>query len=256
MTKFLTPISLLTCLALLLTSIVSFADATSLEAKLRTVNGGRFADAPIKIMGELPLKGFYEVIIGGQYVVVDETGEYLILGGILDLNTMVNITESRKDQMKVEMTATAIKKLPEDIFVNYSPKGEVKGTMYVYSDPNCGYCKKVHKELDQYLAAGIEVKYIPYPIFGEKSVEQTKQMMCAGNPEKAMTELMNGTDNGKYAKSTYPKQCAELVSVGSASGRGLGISGTPYIYLSTGRVIGGYQSAEVIINELLKVSKG
>ena len=252
MTKFLVPFSFITSMALCFTSFLSLADAGTVEKNLRAFDNGRFADMPIKVLGELPLKGFYEVLLDGQHVVVDESGQYILLGGIIDLATREDVAKIHHNKGRSERAKNAIAKLPQDIFVSYAPKGEVKGTVYVYSDPNCGYCKKVHKEVDQYMAAGIEVKYIPYPIFGQKSVEQTKQMMCADNPEEAMTELMFGTDKGKYAKASYSKVCSQLVSLGSASGKGLGITGTPYIYLSTGQVIAGYQSATVIINELTK----
>ncbi|MGB0938636.1 MAG: DsbC family protein [Colwellia sp.] len=244
--------SLIASVALSFVTFNAISDASSVEKNLRNASNGRFADAPIEVLGELPLKGFYEVMIGGQYLVVDESGSYAFLGGIIDLTTMENIAETRRNKAKAIAAQTAIKKLPEDIFVTYSPKGEVKGTVYVYSDPNCGYCKKVHKEVNQYLAAGIELKYIPYPIFGAKSVEQTRQMMCADNPEVAMTELMSGTDKGNYKQSNYPNVCSKLVDMGSESGRGLGITGTPYIYLSTGKVIAGYQEAEAIIQTLKK----
>jgi thiol:disulfide interchange protein DsbC len=244
--------SLLACVALSLVSFNATSDAKSVEQNLRKASNGRFADAPIEVLGELPLKGFYEVMVGGQYLVVDESASYAFLGGIIDLTTMENIAETRRNKAKAAAAEAAIKKLPEDIFVTYSPKSEVKGTVYVYSDPNCGYCKKVHKEVNQYLAAGIELNYIPYPIFGAKSVEQTRQMMCADNPEVAMTELMSGTDKGNYKQSSYPSVCSKLVDMGSESGRSLGITGTPYIYLSTGKVISGYQDAATIIETLKK----
>jgi len=243
-------------------TILSFnamADERTITDNLKKVNNGRFADTDINILREAPvasLKGFYEITIDGQPIVVDPTGKFGIIGDIYDLDKMLNLSaEKRTEIMKVK-AKQEIESFPENNFVTYSPSKKVIGTLYAYTDPTCGYCKKLHSEIEQYLNAGVEVKYVPYPRGGvnegASGYEKTKQIMCAKDKQDAMTKIKNGVDNGSFVKNSYDRECVNLVKNGIDSGSKIGLTGTPFLYLSNGDIIPGYEPASKVIRRLKK----
>ena len=102
---------------------------------------------------------------------------------------------------------------------------------------------------------GIEVKYIPYPrggaIEGSLGYEQAKQFMCANDTKLAIDSMKKGYAGYTYLKESYPDACVEEVFNGLRAGHEIGLSGTPFIYLSNGIAIPGYQNVDVI-EHLLK----
>jgi thiol:disulfide interchange protein DsbC len=74
--------------------------------------------------------------------------------------------------------------------------------------------------------------------------------MCATDTKQAMTDIKNGSDAGKYVKSSYDAKCVSAVTRGLAAGHAIGMTGTPFIYLSSGEAIPGYQPAASVITKL------
>ena len=226
------------------------------EANLQVANA-RFANANIVIHRELSalgLPGLYEASLDGQGLVVTADGQTAIVGDVFSLSTMTNLTRLEKQKGQVVLAKQEIAKLDESDFVTYPANGKRIGQLYVFSDTTCGYCKKLHKEVEEYQQAGIEVKYIPYPrsalMDGEPAFERLKQVMCAEDKRIAMTEIKEGTDNGAYVKESYADSCVDSIRKGQLAGRKVGLQGTPLMYLVGAdiQIIPGYQAAENVIS--------
>ena len=198
------------------------------------------------------LKDFYLVSVNGQEMVVHKDGRLSAIGNLFDLKTFVDLTSEAKNVGMMELSKKEIPKLKENEFITYKANGEKVGTLYVFTDPTCGYCKKLHTEVEFYQNAGIEVKYIPYPRSalqdGQAGYEKTKQAVCADDELTALTEIKAGTDSGKYVRESYDSSCIEKIRIGKELGQKIGFSGTPFLYLSTGEVIPGYQPHESVIS--------
>ena len=69
---------------------------------------------------------------------------------------MVNLSEKAKEGARAELVAN----IDKEKLITFSPEGEVKARIYVFTDVDCGYCRKLHNEMADYNAAGIEVNYL------------------------------------------------------------------------------------------------
>lgn len=218
-----------------------------------------YPDYNVTILRKSPvpeLKDFYEVSIGGLIHVVHQDGKHAVKGSIVEMGTNRNLTDIYRLKVQTLNARKVIPQLSESTFVTFSPEKEKIGTAYVFTDTTCGYCKKLHFEMAKYMEKGIEVKYIPYPrggaIEGSLGYEQAKQFMCASDTKLALDAMKKGYAGYTYLKESYPEACVSEVFNGLRAGHEIGLSGTPFIYLSNGIALPGYQDVDVIENLLKK----
>ncbi len=247
----------LVALGLLLSSAISVANETykTIENNLREINNGAFAEAPIEVLGEVGEPGFedfYYVELGGQQIMVTSSGKYAIVGDLINLDTRTNLTEEFSRRGLAKTAKAELTQFDQEDFVTFESEGPSKGEVYVLTDPTCFYCRKLHGDIETLLQAGITVNYIPYPRSaledGQEPYELLKQVMCASDPVDAMDKIKKQTDSGMFVQESYAQECKDKIAKGKALGTKLDISGTPFLYLSTGRVVGGYIPPEQLIS--------
>ncbi len=191
------------------------------------------------------MKGIFEVEFnGGGVIYTTETGGHFVVGEVYEVNTdgIVNLTEARKNVDR----ATAVNALDSSDLIVYSPKGEVKASMYVFTDVDCGYCRLIHKEVPALNDMGIEVRYLAFPRAGlkSKSYEKIASAWCADNKQVALDELKAGKDITIDVCDNNP------VGKQYALGQKLGVSGTPAILFESGELVPGYIKADEIARRL------
>jgi len=193
------------------------------------------------------LKGLQEVVLEGNVFYMSEDGRYLIRGGdILDLKEKgKNITEERRNGIRV----SAMKELKEDEMIIFKPK-ETKYVVNVFTDVDCFYCVKLHKDMSKYNDQGIEVRYIAFPRGGVSSAayKTMVSVWCAEDKHLAMNDAKN-------AKPVPQKECTNPVSKHFELGRKLGVSGTPALLMSNGELLPGYVPAEKLVQFLAENAK-
>lgn len=235
----------------------------------------------VRSLAEFGLPDLYEVKIGGRdYGIMPSSGTHFITGEVVHFvkdQQPKNITAEYKSQLLALTAKEEVAKLKEADFISYAPKVEKLGTLYVFTDTTCGYCVKLHTEVEKYQAAGIEVKYIPYPRSGveekvpvaqnpdgslqygnNEALEHLAQTMCAKDKGLALTEFKRQVAGLKYDTPEYQQKKAECISYvkeGYAAGQKIGFSGTPFLYLSTGEVIPGYNPAEQVVEKFKAAKK-
>ncbi len=200
-----------------------------------------FVGQPITIESSepSPAKGIIEIqITDGPKLYATDDGEFFFLQG--DLHGMqdgevVNVTETgRISQRQALVGAIDI----NDMIV-FSPEGETRDYINVFTDVSCGYCQKLHREIDQLNDLGIEVRYLAYPRNGidSEGAKQLETAWCSDNRKEALTKLKSGV--------TVPNiSCnSELIAAHFELGGKMGVRGTPAILTSDGRLIPGYQPA-------------
>jgi thiol:disulfide interchange protein DsbC len=176
-----------------------------------------------------PIAGLYEV------------GRYLIRGDIYDSVTEENLTEARRTLVRVN----AVENVGENSMIVFSPEAEqVKHTITVFTDIDCGYCRKLHRQIDDYNGQGIKVRYLFFPRSGPdtQSWHKAEHVWCADDRHSALTRAKAGEPVQSDGCGTTPVQQHYLL------GQAFGITGTPAIVVDTGELIPGY----VAPNELSK----
>lgn len=227
-------------LALLLLSCSVSAQAG--EAEIRTSLQSKFPTVgKIEHIVKTPYAGLYEVVISDQLLYTDEQGQYLFDGNIIEVKTRTNLTEKRSQQL----FAIEFDKLPLDLAVK-KVKGNGKRKLAYFTDPNCGFCKKLEKELSK--ISDVTLYLFLYPIF-QGSDEIVRNVRCAKNPVKAWDDLMlNGTAPAKA-------DCKVPTDKVRALGEKLRINGTPNLIFSNGTQVPGYLPAEELEKHLNEATK-
>lgn len=186
-----------------------------------------------------PVAGLYEVSDGGQVMYMTKDTRYIINGDLFDLKLRKNITETARSNQRTQQ----LDKLGENNMLVYKPKGETRHTITVFTDIYCPYCRKMHSEMDGYLAAGIKVRYVFLPFKGEKSFEDSVSVWCAKDRNKAM-------DMAKSGQTIEARTCDNPIALQQALGMKLGINGTPAIILEDGELLPGYVPADKLAAQL------
>lgn len=204
-----------------------------------------FAGQPIGIesVRPSPAPGIVEVqVINGPLLYATEDGGYFFLNGDLhqvSVSGAVNLTEERRSLARKEQLAAVSL---EDMVV-FSPKGETRDYLSVFTDVTCFYCQKLHREVDQLNAKGVEVRYLAFPRGGINSdgAKKLATAWCADDQQTTLTELKAGMD-------LPVNDCADSpIAAQYQLGQEMGVSGTPAIITSSGMMIPGYRPAADLI---------
>ena len=184
--------------------------------------------------------GFYEAVINGQILYFSKDGRYVIQGDMVSLDSRINLTEERR----VSLRKDALAKLDEKDMIIFGPQ-KAKYTITVFTDIDCGYCRKMHAEMEKYNDLGIRVRYLSFPRggIGSKSYDDAVNVWCAADRQKAMTKAKQGQE-------IPTKTCANPVKAEFELGQQLGVQGTPSIFLESGQNLPGYLPPEKLIQVL------
>ena len=188
------------------------------------------------------MPGLYEVIIGPYVVYLSADGNYLMRGEMIDLQTRRNLTAAVRNHARAGVI-DAIDVSGMIVFSADKPKHVVT----VFTDVDCGYCAKLHREMNQYLAEGISVRYIAFPRAGipSSSYETMVSVWCADDPRKTIGDA-------KARRPVPPKKCPNPVAEHYETGRLLGVRGTPTIVMETGDVVPGYMPAKKLSEAIVE----
>jgi thiol:disulfide interchange protein DsbC len=184
-------------------------------------------------ISESAMPGVYEVMMGPQVIYMSADGRYMMQGRLIDLETREDLTEPRRAAAR----KAAVDKVGEEQMVIFAPK-DYKHTVTVFTDIDCGYCRKLHQEMDDYLEAGIRVRYVFYPRagVGSESFNEAVSVWCADDRQQAMTDA-------KAGKPIEARTCENPVTAHMQLGEQLNISGTPALVLDNGEMLPGYVPA-------------
>jgi len=183
---------------------------------------------------ESPIPGVYEVVVGGQIVYITGDKRYLLKGEIVDLSTNESVTESRRSSVRLQQMA----QVKESEMIIFEPENP-KHTITVFTDIDCGYCRKLHQEMDQMQALGIRVRYMFYPRMGPGSEGWAKAeaVWCSDDRQQALTDAKLGK------KIDAPSCGATPVAAEYEMGNRIGVRGTPAIMTEDGSLLPGYVPA-------------
>lgn len=186
------------------------------------------------------VKGLYEVIVGANIFYVSGDGKYLLQGRLVDVATRKDLTEAKLSNTRKQ----AIEKVGQDNMIVFKPKIK-KYTVTVFTDIDCGYCRKLHSEIDQYLAQGITIQYLFFPRTGKDSDSYNKavSVWCADDRNAALTAA-------KKDQKVPAKTCDNPVDEHMQLGADFDVKGTPMIVTEKGNIYPGYLPAKQLVEAL------
>lgn len=183
-------------------------------------------------VGPAPFAGFREVIAGGQLIYVSDDGKVLLIGTALDTASRANLSEGSPALRRYR--ADLLAGVPAADRIVFAPPN-ARYTVSVFTDVECGYCRKLHSDIAEYNKQGIAVEYMAFPRMGLGTQDHQEMIAvwCSADRKQALTDA-------KAGKKVAAKNCDNPVAAEFNVGQKLGVTGTPAVFTADGRMIGGY----------------
>ncbi len=178
-----------------------------------------------------PVDGWYTIHKGSIVAYISADGRYLLQGDLIDLDTQANLSEAVRNDARRELMAS----VKNDDVILFSP-ADVKYSVSIFTDVECTYCRRLHGQIDEYLAHGIEVRYLMYPRNGptSRAWSTAEEVWCSSDRNSALTAA-------KLDRKFASTDCdASIVQEHYDMGHDVGLSGTPAIVFDDGTLISGY----------------
>lgn len=191
-------------------------------------------------VSETPIQGILQVQINGDIVYATDDGKYLFQGRVIDLATRDDLTETAKAVLRKEI----LDNIDVSQEITFAP-ADPAYNLTVFTDIDCGYCRKLHSQVAEYNEQGIAIHYMAFPRagIGSESYDKAVSVWCAKDQQSALT-------NAKAGNEPVPEQCENPVADQYQIGVDLGVTGTPALLTSSGQLIPGYVPPEALRERL------
>jgi thiol:disulfide interchange protein DsbC len=220
--------------------VLSASNASANESTIRQAMVKSMPTMKIDSIKQSEVKGLYEVVVGANIFYVSEDGKYLIQGHLVDVVARKDLTEDKLNGTRKQ----ALEKLGKANMIIFKPKIS-KYTVTIFTDIDCGYCRKLHSEIDQYLAQGITIQYLFFPRAGKGSDSYNKaiSVWCAADRNEALTLA-------KKDQKLPTKTCENPIDKHMQLAADFDVKGTPMIISENGNVYPGYLPANQLVEAL------
>ena len=199
----------------------------------------------VQSIKESQIENLFIVDIGDlQPIYASKNGEFFFYGELyaVEGNTLQNTT---KDEINLKRKSILDEALPKDDFISFKSQNE-KYRVTIFTDVDCGYCRKFHSEIKDFNDLGITVNYVAFPRSGLDSISYNKIVTawCSEDPKSTLTKMKQGKDVQLSLCQDHPVETHFLL------GQKIGITGTPAIIKSDGELLPGYLPPEELLNRL------
>ena len=216
------------------------SDVNADEASIRQAMSKSMPSVKVDSVKPAVVKGLFEVVVGANIYYVSEDGKYLLQGRLVDVAARKDLTEEKLNVTR----KLAIEKMGQANMIVFKPK-ITKYTVTIFTDIDCGYCRKLHSEIDQYLAQGITIQYLFFPRAGKGSDSYNKavSVWCAEDRNAALTAA-------KKDQKLPEKTCDNPIDKHMQLAAEFDVKGTPMIISENGNVYPGYLPAKQLVEAL------
>ena len=209
-----------------------------LEEKISAALSGGGAPVQVQNVKKTPAAGLVEVTLdNGLVLYATEQGDHFVVGDLYAVRAdgLVNLAEEKRELDRVAL----IDGVDLAQMIVFTPEGDTRDYITVFTDVTCFYCQKLHQEVADLNAMGIEVRYLAYPRGGPDSEGALKltTAWCADDPQKTLTQMKAGVALPMADCDSSP------VTAQFQLGAAMGVRGTPAIITSSGQMIPGYKPA-------------
>ena len=221
---------------LMVSSVQAAQTPVAVTAALERLLPGRTADEIVSA----PLPGWYEAVFGARVFYLSEDGRYLFDGVLLDTQSRTNLTSQRMDRVRAESLAA----VSLDQMIVFGPKTP-KHRVAVFTDIDCGYCRKLHQDMAEINALGIEIRYLWFPRagVGSDSYDKAVSVWCSDDRKASITAA-------KQQQEVPQRSCDNPVQAQFELGQMIGVAGTPAMVLEDGSLLPGYLPPERLLQTL------
>ena len=216
------------------------SDVNADEAAIRQAMTKSMPSVKVDSVKPAVVKGLFEVVVGANIYYVSEDGKYLLQGRLVDVAARKDLTEAKLNVTR----KLAIEKMGQANMIVFKPK-ITKYTVTIFTDIDCGYCRKLHSEIDKYLAQGITIQYLFFPRAGKGSDSYNKavSVWCAEDRNVALTAA-------KKDQKLPEKTCDNPIDEHMQLAAEFDVKGTPMIISENGNVYPGYLPAKQLVEAL------
>jgi thiol:disulfide interchange protein DsbC len=215
-------------LAMAVPALVNAQDQyeSDIEKKIRALAPGASSIA----ISETPLDNLLQVQVDNEIYYASSDAKYLVIGRIMDMDTRVNITDQAKSAVRKDL----LDGIDTSQQISFSP-AEPEHEILVFTDIDCGYCRKLHAQVEEYMAEGIAINYLAFPRAGldSHSFDKFVSVWCANDQLAALTLAKAGDEPD-------PLQCDNPIGDQYELGVAIGVTGTPALVTDNGTLIPGY----------------
>ncbi len=214
--------------------------AVASEDVIRASINKTFPDLDITRIKKSQINGLYEILLGPDLIYASADGRYILQGDLIDLEQRRNLSEEQRAHARKNLLGD----ISADDYIEFAP-AQRKHTVYVFTDIDCGFCKRLHRDMPELNKRGIAVRYLAFPRagIGSQTYRQMEAVWCAENRHKAMNEAIQGMRLGK-------KTCKNPVASQFALGQDIGVRGTPGIFTAQGRSLPGYLPPDKLLRAI------
>lgn len=218
-------------LLMLLTNLAHAQDHAAARAAIERMAPA----AKIEQIKPAAMPGLLEVIVGGEVLYISNDGKFVIQGRLFDTTQRVDRTAATEKTLR----AGALKQVSDKQRLRYAA-AKPKHRVTIFTDIDCGYCRKLHQEIASFNQAGISVDYLFFPRAGlnSESFNKAQFVWCSKDQKKVMDQSMSPA-----GLAIQPLQCDSPIPKTLVLGQRYASIGTPTIIAEDGTVLGGYQSA-------------
>tara|TARA_B100000686_G_scaffold306128_1_gene345267 strand:+ start:1007 stop:1795 length:789 start_codon:yes stop_codon:yes gene_type:complete len=226
--------------SLVLADEKSISSVIEIEERLRLLR----PEIPIREILPTPVPSIFSIEVGdGTIWYGTEDGKYLFAGDMyfVDREGFINLSERLRESVRKKL----IGEVKTDEMIIFSPGGEIKASIFVFTDVDCGYCQKLHLEVPELNRAGIEVRYLAFPRngIGSDTYEKMVSAWCAEDRNESLSRL-------KARKEIPQLDCVTTIADQFELGKRMGITGTPAIIFTDGSLLPGYIPSTELVKSL------
>ena len=213
-------------------------------AEIRIMVDELFPNIQGELVAYAPIEGWVTIQKGSIVAYMSEDGRYLLQGDLIDLESNVNLSENSRNEARQVL----LSEVGEDEFIRFAPD-DVRHSVTIFTDVDCTYCRRLHNQIDEYLAHGIEVRYLLYPRNGPTSPSwnTSEDVWCASDRNSALTAA-------KLDRNFDTRTCdASGITRHYSLGRDVGLTGTPAIVFEDGTLLSGWLPPDALNEQLNKM---
>lgn len=216
------------------------ADEQAIEERVRAL----VPEIKTLSIAETPVPGVMEVQLNNEIIYMSEDGRYLMQGRMVDLETQKDLTDAAKSVLRRKK----LSELDESQMVSFGPE-DADYELMVFTDTDCGYCRRLHEQIDAYIDEGIRINYLAFPRagVGSDTYDTMVSVWCSDDRQSAMNTAKAGNQPPKA-------QCDNPVEEQYRLGKSLGVTGTPSMMTPDGDMIPGYVPPEQLRQRLESLS--
>ena len=199
----------------------------------------------VKSVKESQIENLFIVDIGDlQPIYASKNGEFFFYGELYAVNGNM-LQNTTKDEINLKRKSILDETLSEDDFISFKSENE-KHRVTIFTDVDCGYCRKFHNEIKDFNDLGITINYVAFPRSGLDSISYNKIVTawCSKDPKDILTKMKQGIDVQLSMCQDHPVETHFLL------GQKIGITGTPAIIKPNGALLPGYLPPAELLNRL------